>query len=156
MQEKTPLLNTYRECARGVWNNFLRPEADFDRVDAFSALCDRLFAELVLRPLGKLGYRKAAAGEPYPFLRVVPTADPVPIMISRPSQDGNKYWDDPVTKVGQEGVKLLLIDYFDWDQIGFIDFQYYRVKVIGFDQHPHLVGREALLDVHHAQVVFEP
>ncbi len=134
----------------------MRADADFDRVDAFSALCEILLAELVLRPLGKAGHRKAAPGDPYPFLRVVPTADSVPIMINRPSQDGNKYWDDPVTRVGQEGVKLLLIDYFDWDQMGFIDFQYYRVRVIGFDQHPHLVGREALLDVHHAKVVFEP
>jgi hypothetical protein len=133
VKDVTLLLNTYRECARGVWNNFLRADADsdgvadadFDRVDAFSALCEVLLAELV------------------------------PIMINRPSQDGNKYWDDPVGQIGQEGVKLLLIDYFDWDQMGFIDFQYYRVKVIGFEQHPHLVGREALLDVHHGNVVFE-
>jgi hypothetical protein len=156
VQDVTPLLNSYRECARGVWNSFLRADADFDRVDGFSALCERLLAELVLRPLGKLGHRKAAPGDPYPFLRVVPMADPVPIMINRPSKDGNKYWDDPVTQVGREGVKLLLIDYFDWDQMGFIDLQYYRVKVIVFDKHPDLVGREALLDVHHAGVFFEP
>lgn len=156
MQEVTHLLNAYRESARGLWNNYLRAEADFDRVDAFAALCEGLLTELVLRPLGKQGYKKASASDPYPFLRVVPVADPVPIMINRPSQDGNKYWDDPVSQVGEQGVKLLLIDYFDWDQLGFIDFQYYRVKVLGFDKHPHLVGREALLGVHHAKVFVEP
>lgn len=155
MEDVTHLLNSYRECARGVWNNFLRPEASFDRIDAFSALCERLLAELVLRPLGRPGHRKVAPSEPYPFLRVVPTADSMPIMINRPSKDGNKYWDDPVTQIGPQGVKLLLIDYFDWDQLGFIDLQYYRVKVESFDKHPHLVGREALLEVHHAKVLFE-
>lgn len=155
MEEVTHLLDSYRECARGVWNNFLRPGANFDRIDAFSVLCEGLLAELVLRPIGKLGHRKATPIDPYPFLLVVPIADPVPIMINRPSQDRNKYWDDPITQVGPEGVRLFFIDYFDWDQMGFIDFQYYRVRVAGFDKHPHLVGREALMDVHHARVFFE-
>ena len=155
MQEVTNLLNTYRESARGLWNNFLRVEADFDRVDAFAQICEGLFGELVLRPVGKRGYSKPGVDDPYPFFRLLPTVDSVPIMINRPTQDGNKYWDDPVTRVSTQGTRLLLIDYFDWDQLGFIDLQYYRAKVAGFEKHPEVVGREALLEVHYVKVIFE-
>jgi hypothetical protein len=152
----TASMNTYRECARGLWNNFLRPEADFDVVDDFSTLCRTLFANLVLRPIGEYGFQKGSAGDPYPFLRVTPTVDPVPIMINRPSPDRSKYWDEPVAKLGLRGLHLLFIDYFDWDSVGYIDFQYYRVKIVRSEDQPQVSGREALLDVRHAQVKFEP
>src|SRR5688572_14229630 len=125
MSDITDVLNAYRECARGLWNTCLRPGADFDRVDAFAGICDLLFAELVLRPLGRNKEIKqsAIANEPYSFLSVVPSADPVPIMINRPSADGNRYWDDPIKQVRQGESRLLYIGYFDWEQMGFVDFQ---------------------------------
>jgi hypothetical protein len=158
LEDVTHLLNSYRECARGLWNNFLRQGADFDRfdrIDAFSAICAHLFDEIVLRPLGKLGHGRQTPNDLYVFLNVVPTVDPVPIMINRPSDDGNKYWDEPITRVSPQQVKLLFIDYFDWGQMGFVDFEYYRVKVISLDSHPDLVGREALLAVHDGKVVMQ-
>jgi hypothetical protein len=85
---------------------------------------------------------------------LTPIVDPFPIMIARPSTSG-KYWDDPVNRLRLSGVSLLFIDYFDWDRFGYIDMQYYRVRILSCDEHPHLVGREALLDVHHASVYFE-
>lgn len=158
MKDATLLLNSYRECARGLWNNFLRPRAEpyvsFDAVDAFSGICAALFAELVLRPLGKSGFTKTSADEVYPFLLLKPLVDPFPLMVARPSTSG-KYWDDPVDSLGLVGVSLLFIDYFDWDRFGYIDMQYYRAKISSCNEHPHLVGREVLLDVHHARVDFE-
>src|SRR3990172_1583586 len=156
MTDAAQLMSTYREGARGLWNNALRPGADFDSVDAFAEICGRLFDELVLRPLGMRGYRKPRADDPYPFLRLVPRGDPVPIMINRPSEDGNRYWDDPIRRLGCKGLTLLFVDYFDWDQRGYIDLQYYRVKIAASDEQPQIVGREALVEVHHAQAVFEP
>ena len=155
MTDVTEAMNAYRECARGLWNNFLRRGADFDMADTFSVLSDRLFGELVLRPLGERGYKKASVDDPYPFLRVMPVVDPVPIMINRPSQDRNKYWDEPVTKLGLKGLSLLFIDYFDWEQLGVLDLQYYRVRIVQSDEQPHVAGRVALVDVHYAQVAFE-
>jgi hypothetical protein len=152
MNDITDILNTYRECTRGLWNTYLRPDADFDRVDAFASICEVLFAELVLRPLGKNDEPKKSGNEPYSFLRVVPTADAVPIMINRPSTDGNRYWDDPIGQVHQRGNSLLYIDYFDWDSLGFVDFQYYRVHIAHFDNEPRLLGREALIEVRYAKV----
>jgi hypothetical protein len=36
--------------------------------------------------------------------------------------------------------------------MNYIDFQYYRVRIVGFASQPHLVGREALLEHLHAKV----
>jgi hypothetical protein len=150
----TDILNSYRESARSLWNNYLRPYADFDRVDAFAQICKLLFAELVLTPLQKNNEIRTSAGEPYSFLHVVPRADTVSIMVHRPSTDGNRYWDDPVQRVSQEGSTLLYIDYFDFDQMGYIDLQYYRVRIERFEGQPQVVGREALIEVQSAQVFF--
>jgi hypothetical protein len=158
MTDVTPLLNAYRECARLVWNNFLRqraePYVDFDALDAFSGICSSLFVELVLRPLGKARFKRANADEPWPFLNVKPISDPFPVMISRPSAHG-KYWDHPVTALALKGLSLALIDYFDWDRFGYIDMQYYMVRIILCDEHPDIVGRNALIDVHHARIEAE-
>jgi hypothetical protein len=154
VNDVTEILNSYRDCARALWNGYLRPSADFDRVDAFAGICELLFAELVLRRLQKTDQTRKSSSEPYSFLHVVPTADLVPIMIHRPrSTDQNRYWDDSVDQVPQSSTSLLYIDYFDWDQMGYIDFEYYRVKIARFDTQPQVVGREALVKVHHAKIL---
>jgi hypothetical protein len=73
-------------------------------------------------------------------------------MIERPSQDGNKYWDDPVDRVEGGQIDPRFIEFFDWNQLAARDFQYYRVKINSFPKHPHLVGREALLEIRYAGV----
>ena len=154
MPNGNDLMLTYREAARGLWNNFLRQEADFDRVDVFASIRSLLLDELVLKPLGKAGFKKAGVAEPYPFLRVVPAVDPLPVQVNRPSQDHNMYWDDPVESLSAKGLSLLFIDFFDWDDFGYIDFRYYRVKVTACAEHPEVLGRQALVEVGYANVEF--
>jgi hypothetical protein len=158
MADVTQQILSYRESARSLWNHFLRPGVepyvDFDTIDAFSEICELLFDALVLRLIAKSGFKKGSAADPFPFLRMRPSVEPLPIMISRPSKEG-RYWDDPVNRLGVKGLSLLFVDFFDWDRFGYIDLQYYRVKIAKCDEHPHVVGREALLDVHHAGVEFE-
>jgi hypothetical protein len=155
MKEVTELVQLYRECARSLWNRCLRPGADFNSVDAFGQICGALFEEVVLKPLDKRGYRKTQPSEAFPFIHVVPIADTIPIMINRPTNDGNKYWDEKIAVIPRRGSTLLLVDHFDWDQLGFIDFQYYRVRIGAFLAHPDLVGREALVEVQHCTVLAE-
>jgi len=158
MSEVTQLIYAYREGVRTLWNGTFRPGVkpyvDFDAIDIFAEIRGRLFQELVLRPIGMQDYRKASVRDPYPFLRLAPKSDPVPIMINRPSQDGNMYWDDPVGRLGANGLCLLFVDFFDWDDFGFIDLQYYRARIATCPEHPQVEGREGLLDVHHAGVEF--
>ncbi len=74
-------------------------------------------------------------------------------MIERPRErDGNRYWDDPVNGVKAADAEFHFRDYFDWDEMAYIDFQYYRVRIAAFPLQPHLVGREALLEHQYAKV----
>jgi hypothetical protein len=47
---------------------------------------------------------------------------------------------------------LRFLDFFDFDQSGFLDFGYYRVAINSSEQHPELVGHEALIEVQYAHV----
>lgn len=149
------MMGEYRECVRGIWNNTFRPsvgkDADFDDVDAFWIVRDTLLAEFVLRRLG-LPFHNRDRGdrysrEPVNRIRVVPRPNPVPVKVNRPSADGNLYWDDPVRSVRAEGLALQWIDFFDWNNFGFIDLQYHLVRIDECSEHPHLVGKAALIEV---------
>ena len=97
-------------------------------LDAWIDLKHLLFVTLVLRHTGNdahaeflLGPKKFSLwNEPIPFLRVVPPCD-VPAMISR-SQGHSGYWDHPVQQLGHED-DLRFIDFFDFGQAGYLDFQ---------------------------------
>ena len=42
---------------------------------------------------------------------------------------------------------MRFIHFFDWMSIGFRDFAYYKVRIVGSQKHPHLIGRDALVPV---------
>jgi hypothetical protein len=76
-----------------------------------------------------------------------------PIMIQNPRPGTTSgYWDDPINLIKPKQAELLFIAYFDWNQMDYIDLRYYRVKIVCFDAHPELVGREALIERQHATV----
>jgi hypothetical protein len=158
VQDVTRLMNEYRECARGLWNRFLLAKmesaTDFEAVGRFQRLSALLFDDLVLRPLGMPFWRPKQFA-PYPFLRLQPTSDPVALMINRPTVQG-MYWDEPIDRLALSGLSLLFIDYFDWNDFDQIDLQYFRLLIDGCQQHPRLAGRQALMDVHQARVMFDP
>ncbi|MGP0074657.1 MAG: hypothetical protein ACLPWF_22325 [Bryobacteraceae bacterium] len=63
-------------------------------------------------------------------------------------------WDDPVNRVGIEEVTMNFVAFFDWNQRDYRDLQYYKVRIARFDNQPHLVGREALLERQYASVFY--
>lgn len=76
-------------------------------------------------------------------------------MIQNPRGPGQTgCWDDPVKEIPKNGIEMLFIEFFDWNRMAVQDFHYYRVRIAKFDQHPHLVGREALIETHYARVLF--
>jgi hypothetical protein len=79
----------------------------------------------------------------------------VPIIIQVPHPPGAATpWGDPVNTIGNLGVETHFIEFFDWRQMAVRDFQYYRVSITRFDDHPDLVGREALIEPLHVKVFF--
>lgn len=150
-QDITEHLHRYRECCRGLWNNFLRAP-DFERAGAFDEICAVLFDELVVRYTGRQYHPRRLGPEPISFLRVVPLADSTPIMIRHlRSTAGNNYWDDPVGTV-PAAATMTFIECFDWDVLASIDMQYVRVRIEDFPSHPELAGRDALIEAHYVSL----
>jgi|SRR5438105_2089579 len=71
-------------------------------------------------------------------------------VISR-TRPAETYWDNPVQRLSPTD-DLRFIDFFDFDESGFLDFAYYRVSISGSERHPHLAGHEALIAVQYAHV----
>jgi hypothetical protein len=159
MEDVTHFIARYREAARHLWNAFLRDGADWDRHSDFEVLCDQLFTIIVLTPIGRghvaLGKVWDRLDAPVPFLKVIPkTEHGVPISINR-THSAHGYWDDPVNLVKPGEVDLRFAGFFDWDELGWREFEFCRVVIAGFSSQPHLVGRLALISPQHAGVFFD-
>lgn len=168
MNDVTQLLNSYREAARFVWNNFLRDpkeedhglQPDNERYCDYNGLSKILFGSLVIRVLGRDTFLDSYWHRDHlfsswlqvvPFLRVVPRFE-CPVFIARePAQAGTAYWDAPVTRIVPEA-DLRYVEHFDFDQVGYRDFHYYRVRILAFPGHPQLLDHDALIEVQDARV----
>jgi len=145
MRDITELMNAYRECSRNLWNVYFSGRPDIGgSLDAFEQIRHLLFESLVV---SELFYEGEAEGEdiPAPALRVVPRERTL-ILINRPSDDGNGYWDQEKDMVvGPKDIMLAFLNYFDFAQIPIMDFHFYRCKILSFPSRPEYEGREALI-----------
>jgi hypothetical protein len=113
-----------------------------------------LFYALVLRHTGDQAHPiNLSERAPIPYLPVVPTSPEVPAMVSR-TKPARTYWDNPVERLGPTD-DLRFIDFFDFDQSGFLDFAYYHVSINGSERNTNLAGHEALIEVQYAHVFLD-
>ena len=94
---------------------------------------------------------------PVPFFEVcIPNSEHgVPISINR-THPASGYWDNPVKVVKPGDADLRFAGFFDWDELGWKDFEFCRVVIAGFPSQPHLVGRLALIAPQYVEVMFVP
>jgi hypothetical protein len=157
MKDVSNVFDHYRSSARAIWNTAFWPDPDFrnwDSIDQFHEIEKRLFRELVLAKLDRECPLCDLFLRPIPFFQVAPSilhGTRILIQNPRPGKPTG-YWDDPVNLIKPREAELFFIAYFDWDQMDYIDLRYYRVKIVSFDAHPELVGREALIERQHARV----
>ncbi len=146
LRDITELMNAYRECSRNLWNIYFSKRDDIGgSLDAFEQIRHLLFDSLVV---SELFYNGEAEGVdmPPPALKIVPRTRSL-ILIRRPSDDGNGYWDQEKDMVvGPSDITLEFLDYFDFHQVPVMDFRFYRCKILGFPSRVEYVGREALID----------
>jgi len=157
MKDISSVFDHYRASARAIWNTAFWPDPDFrnwDSIDQFHEIEKLLFQELVLAKVGREWPLCDLFENAIPFFQIVPSVvHGTPIMIQNPRPGAlTGYWDDPVNLIKPREAELLFIEYFDWDELDYIDLRYYRIKIACFDAHPELVGREALIERQHATV----
>ena len=150
MTDVTPVLDHFRIAARSLWNSAFWPDPAFrnwDAVERFQEIQRILFDELVLTKLDKEWPLEDILRKPIPFLQVVPVSSSVPVMIAKPRPNTrNRYWDDPIRSLTQGEAELHFQAYFDWNEMDYQDFLYYRATIAGFATQPHLAGREILIE----------
>jgi hypothetical protein len=146
MRDITELMNSYRECSRNLWNVYFSRQTDVGAaLDAFGYIRSLLFDSLVVNELFYEG--NAEEGQiPPPVLKVVPRPSTL-ILIKRPSDDGNHYWDQVKDMVvGPDDIELGFLDYFDFADTPLMDFRFYRCEILSFSSRPEYRGREALIN----------
>jgi len=147
MRDITELMNAYRESSRNLWNvYFAKRENVGGSLDAFEQIRELLFDSLVVSELSYEG--DAGLGDiPPPVLKVVPRERSL-ILIQRPSEDGNCYWDQEKDMVvGPDEITLAFIGYFDFYEVPIKDYHYYLCRILSFPRHADYEGRKALLQV---------
>jgi hypothetical protein len=156
LRNVTAVFDHFRVSARSIWNSAFWPVPEFREgyyIGQFEWIAKILFDTLVLSRLVLDFPSEDLFHKPIPSFQVVPASQAIPIMIQRsPTETG--YWDDPVKQVSLGKVEMHFIDFFDWNQMAVLDYRYYRVSIRRFEEHPHLVGREALIETHCAKVIF--
>ncbi len=150
MQDITDLMLNYRECVRSTWNTYFRDGYSSDFWDTE----DALFRALVSRQLVWTD-EKCMHGKLKSYLHVVPTLGPkgAPLLWAREEPDGRSWIWSEVT-LETPDIELHLIDYFDWDERGYRDYQYYRTRIISYPANPPLVGADVLIEVWQAKIYF--
>ncbi len=153
MQDITSLMQTYRECIRHLWNTYFRILEDGDRL--FLDVEDELFYSMVVWQIGQATHQKCFHGKPLPYLQVIPITAPkgIPALWAR-GEDGGRIWNWAEIQVITNDIELRFIDYFDWEQRGYRDWQYYQARIITYPTLPELQGADMLVEVGYAKVFF--
>ena len=158
MTDVTPEISAYREAIRSLWNNhflrFIGRVSENDAIDLFEKASEVLFNALVLCPCGINDRAENLNCIPFSSLYVVPeTLSPGCFLVNRiPS--GSSYWDPAPSELLTNKITLNLIGFFDWDQFGYIDLRFLRVRISQCQQMPSLVGSDALVDVGYSKIFY--
>lgn len=149
----------YREALRFIWNNCIwaNPEQrHWDAVDDFKELEAVLFDVLVCRPLelqftGIFGTNFRLM----PMNRVSDVFHSLRVDIHAASSDtiGAYHFELVTGPFRKDELTLSVLGFYDWLTDGYRDFRYYKVRIDSFDSHPTFVGRVALIEVFHMDVI---
>jgi hypothetical protein len=148
VKDVSAIFDHFRVSARDIWNRGFWPVPDFqnwDSSDVFQEIRMLLFEEFVLTRLDLEWPREKIFLEPIPFFNLGPKSQTGSALIQRSASE-HGYWDHPIREIKAGEAELHFVDYFDWDQMDYQDFQYYRAKIASFPAHPETVGLEVLLE----------
>jgi hypothetical protein len=148
VKDVSSVFDHFRVSAREIWNRAFWPVPDFqnwDSEEAFGEIKTILFEELVLERLSVDWPRDKIFRDAIPFFSLAPTLGPSRALIQRSASE-HGYWDHKVNEIKVGDAELRFIEYFDWNDLDYRDFQYYRAEISNFPAHPELVGLEALLE----------
>ena len=149
----------YRLLLRHIWNSFFWADAEirgWDLVDKFTEVRPALNDSLLMTKLRM----KFDVDESKRFrLLVVPTARDAdgnrgaPIRISETAAASvSRDWNCPPNYIYESDAVLTFIEFFDFGVCSYRDFRSLLVMIDASAKYPHLVGRQAIIDMDYAEV----
>ena len=164
-EDITDIVQQYRLALSYLWNHhFWATSAmrEWESVEVFEQIKVPLFEALVARRVERdSGGRTMIFGDGY---KIVPKKEPsgkegvitsLFVDIGFKSSPG-QCWKELTGRFSATDIAMTLLDLFEWDKLNWKDFRYYYVRLDSFREYPDLVGRNGLVDVLRADVVFEP
>lgn len=163
MIDLTHTVTMYRECLRNIWNlfliNYIPTEDKWTYVDCFDNIIVQLFS-MFLTQYKSDGYLLesdflASRSNPIMNIHIVPAFEyGVPISINR-NIPPSGYWDYPKNIIEPKEVDLRYIGLFDFDLLGFRNFEFYLVRIVNSTTDKLVINRNALIRVKHAKVFLD-
>jgi len=157
----TDNITRFREAARHLWNTYFVERAERDKDwnlrDEFSNVYVDLFNSLVKYDLPEdapsIPHLWNGENKVLSEYHVKGKNKELVAMINR-SIPATGYWDHPVQQFNSEETDVRLISFFDWDELGFRDMRYLRVRIVASPS-KEIVGRDALIEADSCKVTFE-
>jgi|KBSSwiStaDraftv2_1062776.scaffolds.fasta_scaffold979377_1 hypothetical protein len=161
MKDVRAILLTYLDMKQHIWNSGFAQHVtnlrDCEPLDTFEAIDRLLFKSLVCDRIGTQFPNSHVLGaDALPALIVRPKNDllDVPLMIEQPSGEGNFYWA-PEKVFAAAGIEGEFIEFFQWDRYDFWSASLSRCRLTKFPSDPNLIGRDALIEIVHADFLSE-
>ena len=144
MTYATDIVQQYRLALHHIWNVHFwgsQVEKDWDLVNEFNTLKLPLFNVLVVARLApEMASSRQIFGEEY---KVIPkiahgagaSISSLQVDVGLPKGPGS-CWKQIQGSFGSAEIKLTLLDFFDWTELSWRDFQYYRVRIHQFEKEP--------------------
>ncbi len=157
----TTNIKRFREATRHTWNTYFQERAerdkDWDLSDAFSNVYVALFNAIVKYDLPEsapsIPHLWDGKNEVLPEYHLKGKSPEIVVMINR-TIPSSGYWDHPVQHVNSKETDFRLISFFDWDEIGYRDMRYFKVRIVG-SPNKDIVGRDALVEADSCYITYE-
>jgi hypothetical protein len=154
-------ITRFREAARHLWNTYFLERAerdkDWDLRDQFSNVYVDLFNSLVKYDLpesvSSIPHLWNGENKVLSEYQVKGKNKTLAAMINR-TLPATGYWDHPIQQIKSDETDVRLISFFDWDELGFRDMRYLRVRIVA-SPNKELIGRDALIEADSCNINYE-
>ena len=157
MDVVTATFQNYREHARHLRNSAFSTLQDrnWDIASDFDEVNKVLFDRLVLSRIEKLAYESAIHWEENDAFLVEASGGGFRAMISR-DKGATGYWDHPIETIMKGEATIAFQRYFDWDELGLIDFQYVYGIIRHCVRYPMIIEHHVLLQSDQVEIGVNP
>jgi len=157
VKDITDLMLEYAEARRSLWNNFFRRRAigphQADVVEDFQEIDRIMLSTVVRRSLGMdFPMDTFFVGESsLDCIEIVlrqHVSHAAALVTEEAGGFGNKRWRGGLELSATSPMRIEFVEFFDWDQLGFITSSLCHGRIVELPGHDELVGRDLLIEVH--------